>query len=62
MKRLVLCCDGTWSHAVNPQVSNIEKIARSVLRSGGSADPDVEQIVGYVAGVGARGYLVDQLL
>jgi|GEM_PF-687540 len=62
MKRLVLCCDGTWSHAVNPQVSNIEKIARSVLRSGGSADPDVEQIVGYVAGVGARGYLVDTLL
>lgn len=62
MKRLVLCCDGTWSHAVNPQVSNIEKLARSVLRSGGSADPDVEQIVGYVAGVGARGYLVDTLL
>ncbi|MFE5311019.1 DUF2235 domain-containing protein [Isoptericola sp. NPDC056605] len=62
MKRLVLCCDGTWNHAVNSQVSNIEKIARSVLRSGGSADPDVEQVVGYVAGVGARGYLVDQLL
>ncbi|MGF0116001.1 DUF2235 domain-containing protein [Promicromonospora sp. Marseille-Q5078] len=62
MKRLVLCCDGTWNHAVNSQVSNIEKLARSVLRSGGSADPDVEQIVGYVAGVGARGYLVDTLL
>ncbi|MFD6177142.1 MULTISPECIES: DUF2235 domain-containing protein [unclassified Isoptericola] len=62
MKRLVLCCDGTWSHAVNPQVSNIEKLARSVLRSGGSREPDVEQIVGYVAGVGARGYLADQLL
>ncbi|MCK9792353.1 DUF2235 domain-containing protein [Isoptericola sp. 4D.3] len=62
MKRLVLCCDGTWNHAVNAQVSNIEKLARAVLRSGGSAEPDVEQVVGYVAGVGARGYLVDQLL
>lgn len=63
MKRLVLCCDGTWNHAVNSQVSNIEKLARSVLRSGGSGGgPDVEQVVGYVAGVGARGYLVDQLL
>ncbi|MGW8568369.1 DUF2235 domain-containing protein [Isoptericola sp. NPDC055881] len=62
MKRLVLCCDGTWSHAVNSQVSNIEKLARCVRRSGGGGDSDVEQLVGYVGGVGARGYLVDQLL
>ena len=28
MKRLVLCCDGTWNSPVNASVSNIEKIAR----------------------------------
>ncbi|MEK8225406.1 DUF2235 domain-containing protein [Oerskovia sp. M15] len=30
MKRLVLCCDGTWNSPVRASVSNIEKIARSV--------------------------------
>ncbi|MCA5892462.1 DUF2235 domain-containing protein [Isoptericola sp. NEAU-Y5] len=64
MRRLVLCCDGTWNHAVNDQVSNIEKLARAV-RVGECAGPggqSVSQVVGYVPGVGARGYLVDQLL
>lgn len=60
MKRLVLCCDGTWNHSVNTQVSNIEKLARSVRV--GVQDDGVVQVVGYVGGVGARGYLVDRLL
>jgi len=60
MKRLVLCCDGTWNHSVNTEVSNIEKLARSVRV--GVQDDGVVQVVGYVGGVGARGYLVDRLL
>ncbi|MCB7136603.1 DUF2235 domain-containing protein [Cellulosimicrobium marinum] len=60
MKRLVLCCDGTWNSPVNASVSNIEKIARSVVTGIG---PDgVQQMVFSVEGVGAQGYLVDQLL
>jgi uncharacterized protein (DUF2235 family) len=30
MKTLVVCCDGTWKRADDVDVSNIEKIARSV--------------------------------
>lgn len=60
MKRLVLCCDGTWNSPVNASVSNIEKIARSVWSGIG---PDgVQQMVFSVEGVGAQGYLVDRLL
>ncbi|GAA4736601.1 hypothetical protein GCM10023216_32320 [Isoptericola chiayiensis] len=61
MKRLVLCCDGTWNHAVNAQVSNVEKLVRSVVPGQVPGSDDV-QVVGYVGGVGARGYLVDRLL
>jgi uncharacterized protein (DUF2235 family) len=61
MRRLILCCDGTWNHAANRYVSNIEKLARSV-RSGLVPGTDVVQVVGYVGGVGSRGYKVDQLL
>lgn len=60
MKRLVLCCDGTWNSPVNASVSNIEKIARSV-RTGIGPD-GVQQMMFSVDGVGAQGYLVDRLL
>lgn len=60
MKRLVLCCDGTWNSPVRASVSNIEKIARSVHTGIG---PDgIQQMVFSVEGVGARGYRVDALL
>ncbi|GAA1713201.1 hypothetical protein GCM10009809_06670 [Isoptericola hypogeus] len=64
MKRIVLCCDGTWNHAVNPQVSNIVKLARSIPIGSrrNRQGEDVVQLVFYVGGVGAHGYLVDQLL
>ncbi|AEG43634.1 DUF2235 domain-containing protein [Isoptericola variabilis] len=65
MRRLVLCCDGTWNHAVNPQVSNIEKLARAVrpgLVPGADGRPDAVQVVGYVGGVGSRGYTLDRLV
>ncbi|MBD8078203.1 DUF2235 domain-containing protein [Cellulosimicrobium arenosum] len=60
MKRLVLCCDGTWNSPVNSSVSNIEKITRCV-RTGVGGD-GVQQMVFSVEGVGSQGYLVDRLL
>jgi hypothetical protein len=60
-KRLVICCDGTWNRPDSDHVTNIEKIARTVAtdlgRTGG-----VQQLVLYLAGVGAGSYLVDRLL
>ncbi|MDO9378059.1 MAG: DUF2235 domain-containing protein [Nocardioidaceae bacterium] len=60
MKRLVLCFDGTWKNASDVDVSNIEKIARTVRTDGGESG--VQQVVSYVPGVGANYYLADRLL
>ncbi len=61
MKRLVVCCDGTWNKPDSENVTNVEKIARSV-----QSDPEVaggvHQLVYYVSGVGAGSYRMDQLL
>jgi uncharacterized protein (DUF2235 family) len=61
MKRLVVCCDGTWNKPDNETITNVERIARTVqsdpARSGGD-----QQLVYYVSGVGAGSYLVDRLL
>ncbi|MEV5650054.1 DUF2235 domain-containing protein [Nocardia sp. NPDC052254] len=63
MKRLVVCCDGTWGSESNPTVSNVVKIAESV-RSSATTDSGehVGQRVFYVDGPGSRGYLADRLL
>ncbi|MEP6762244.1 MAG: DUF2235 domain-containing protein, partial [Sporichthyaceae bacterium] len=61
MKRLVICCDGTWNKPENKNITNIEKIARSVetdpTRSGG-----VQQHVQYIGGVGANFYWLDRIV
>jgi uncharacterized protein (DUF2235 family) len=63
MKRLVVCCDGTWGSESNPTVSNVVKIAESVRSSAVTDTGDhVGQRVFYVDGPGSRGYLADKLL
>ena len=61
MKRLVVCCDGTWNKPDSRTVTNVEKIARTV-----QSDPDatggVHQLVYYVSGVGAGSYGADKVL
>lgn len=61
MKRLVICCDGTWNKPDNENVTNIEKIARTVqtdlTHTGG-----VQQLVLYLSGVGAGSYKMDRWL
>lgn len=60
MKRLVVCCDGTWNEPASPHVTNIEKIARTISTNPAACD-DVQQLVLYVGGVGI-GYKLDRLL
>ncbi|WP_084506759.1 DUF2235 domain-containing protein [Nocardia violaceofusca] len=63
MKRLVVCCDGTWGSESTPTVSNVVKIAESVRSSAVTdAGDHVGQRVFYVDGPGSRGYLADKLL
>ncbi|MCC5995995.1 MAG: DUF2235 domain-containing protein [Oceanicaulis sp.] len=54
MKRLIVCCDGTWQRAGQPVPTNVVKIARAILPAAPGADGQrVPQIVYYDPGVGA---------
>ncbi|MGZ8769078.1 DUF2235 domain-containing protein [Aeromicrobium sp.] len=61
MKRLVVCCDGTWNKPDNQTITNVEKIARTVQSDPG-ATGGVHQFVYYVSGVGAGSYKADKFL
>lgn len=61
MKRLVVCCDGTWNKPDSQTITNVEKIARTV-QSDPAAASGVHQFVYYVSGVGASSYKADKLL
>lgn len=61
MKRLVICCDGTWNKPENENVTNIEKIARTI-ETGTGRSGDVQQLVQYISGVGANWYWFDRML
>lgn len=60
-KRLVICCDGTWNRPDSPNITNIEKIARTV-QTDPAASGDVPQLVYYLSGVGGAGYETDRIL
>lgn len=59
MKRLVVCCDGTWKRADDVNVSNIEKIARAVNTS---PIDGPQQVVHYSSGVGTGATLAERML
>ncbi|MVU82078.1 DUF2235 domain-containing protein [Nocardia sp. ET3-3] len=63
MKRLVVCCDGTWKAESSTTVSNIVKIAETVRLTGaGREGKSVGQRIYYVSGPGSRGFMSDRLL
>jgi len=51
MKRLVVCCDGTWLQLTSPYPSNVVKLAQSVKPI---ASDGVSQIVFYDDGIGSE--------
>ena len=61
MKRLVVCCDGTWNKPDNENVTNVEKIARTV-QSDPTKTGSAYQLVYYISGVGTSSYEADRLL
>lgn len=61
MKRLVVCCDGTWNKPDSQTITNVEKIARTVQSDPGVTD-GVHQLVYYASGVGAGSYAADRIL
>ncbi|MEH2316400.1 DUF2235 domain-containing protein [Nostoc sp.] len=51
MKRLVICCDGTWQQLISPYPSNVVKLAQSVKPI---ASDGVTQIIFYDQGIGTE--------
>ncbi|MEH2146154.1 DUF2235 domain-containing protein [Nostoc sp.] len=51
MKRLVICCDGTWQQLISPYPSNVVKLAQSVKPI---ASDGVTQIIFYDEGIGTE--------
>jgi uncharacterized protein (DUF2235 family) len=61
MKRLVVCCDGTWNKPDSERVTNVEKIARTVESDPAKTGGDY-QLVYYISGVGTSSYAADRIL
>ncbi len=53
MKRLVICCDGTWNKLANPCPTNVVKIAQAVKPIASDGTP---QLIFYEEGVGTQWY------
>ncbi|AYF75634.1 DUF2235 domain-containing protein [Nocardia yunnanensis] len=63
MKRLVVCCDGTWKAESSTTSSNIVKIAETVRLTGADREgKSVGQRIYYVSGPGSRGFMSDRVL
>jgi hypothetical protein len=59
MRRLIVCCDGTWNTAEDETVTNVRRLANAV----GDHDEDGnQQLAYYQPGVGTDGNLLSRLL
>jgi uncharacterized protein (DUF2235 family) len=58
MKRLIVCCDGTWQKLENVGASNVLKITQATQATD---DQGIQQIVFYDQGIGTEGDFIDQL-
>ncbi|NUN66473.1 DUF2235 domain-containing protein [Pseudanabaena biceps] len=58
MKRLIVCCDGTWLNLDSAGASNVVKMTQSIRKVD---DNDVQQIVFYDDGIGAEGNFIDKI-
>jgi len=56
MKRLIVCCDGTWQDLESSYPSNVVKIAQAIEPV---ASDGIPQVVFYDAGIGTEGGIID---
>ncbi|MFN0148988.1 MAG: DUF2235 domain-containing protein [Dehalococcoidia bacterium] len=68
MKRIVVCCDGTWNDRGAGMITNVARLAQAVLPSapgvtveGEPPAPPIEQLVYYHAGVGNEWSIVSKI-
>lgn len=62
MKRIILCCDGTWNNEDSgDEFTNVARLAWAILPNGEQDGTSISQIVYYHSGVGT-GDLVDKIV
>jgi uncharacterized protein (DUF2235 family) len=61
MKRIVVCCDGTWNDPSKPKQTNVTKLANAIVRRDRPEGDLSAQRVYYVSGVGTAGSIWDRL-
>jgi uncharacterized protein (DUF2235 family) len=59
VRRLIVCCDGTWNTAEDATVTNVRRLANALADRDDQGSP---QLTYYQPGVGTAGPLVDRLL
>jgi uncharacterized protein (DUF2235 family) len=59
VRRLIVCCDGTWNTAEDPTVTNVRRLANAL---GDRDERGNEQLTYYQPGVGTAGPLLARLL
>ena len=59
MRRLIVCCDGTWSTAEDTTVTNVRRLANALADHDDRGDP---QLSYYQPGIGTAGSLLARLL
>ena len=63
MKRLVVCCDGTWNDADSTEdFTNVARMGRAVQPVDGRQAASVSQIVYYQSGVGSEGDVASRVV
>lgn len=55
IKRLIVCCDGTWQNLEKDYPTNVVKLAQAVQTQGQDPNGAVQQVLYYDEGVGAEG-------
>ena len=58
MKRLIICCDGTWQELSSPYPTNVVKMAQAIAPEG---DDKIPQIIYYDPGVGTDDRFSDKI-
>jgi uncharacterized protein (DUF2235 family) len=61
MKRIVVCCDGTWNDPGKLKQTNVTKFAKAIVRRDRPEGDQPAQRVHYISGVGTQGTLWDRL-
>jgi uncharacterized protein (DUF2235 family) len=61
MKRIVVCCDGTWNDPSKPKQTNVSKLKDAVIPRDPEDGGGLEQRVHYVDGVGTSGSFWERL-